>query len=581
MMTGNLAQALFYLRVRSLRNLLASRLRRLRQPKYMAGAVIGLAYFYFVFGRQFGARSRTRGGMPLEDLPVDGPSILLLLGAAGLLVYMALCWVLRRQRAALNFTEAEIAFLFPAPVSRQSLIHYRLIMATLASAFTALILALVSTRWHGVAPHFAMRFAGWWIVVATLALHSIGSAFTITRWQDRGLTPLRCQLLAVAAWGLAIGLPLAWLWRAVKAGTELGMAAVEQGPVAWLLLPFKVLLGPALAADGHAFLLAIGPALLIHAAHYLWVLYAQVGFEEASIAKAEKRAAAVAAMRAGNWRGAAGKQKARRAPFELSRAGRPEVAFLWKNLLSTAEYLRLRNALVAAVLIVAVCIGFADAPLFNAMRAPLATVVLVMAGYSLVLGPQLARQDFRSDLPNTDILKTYPLRGWQIMLGGMLAPACILTGFLWLMLLAGALLLPPEMRRMEWLTPPVRIGAALGLAVLAPLLCMAQLTIVNAAAVLLPAWQPGPGKVQQGVEVMGQRILFVAGQLLVMLLMVLPAVAVAALAFGLAHLFVPNAIAAGIAVLLAAAALAVEVGLAIFWLGHRFEKLDLSTELRA
>ncbi len=113
----------------------------------------------------------------------------------------------------------------------------------------------------------------------------------------------------------------------------------------------------------------------------------------------------------------------------------------------------------------------------------------------------------------------------------MLAPACILTGFLWLMLLAGALLMPPDMRRMDWLTPSTRTsGAALGLrSAGAPLLCLAQLTIVNSAAVLLPAWQPGAGKVQQGVEVMGQRILFVAGQMLVMLLMV-PAAIVAALA---------------------------------------------------
>jgi ABC-2 type transport system permease protein len=576
---GNLARALIYLRLQSLRNVLVSRLRRLRQPKYMLGAAIGVAYFYFVFGRQFGARPRPRGGAPLQDLAGE-PSLVSLLGAAALLVFIALCWVLRRQRAALSFTEAEIAFLFPAPVSRQSLIHYRLIMAMLSSVFTGLILGLVSTRWPGVSPHFAVRFAGWWIVIATLALHTIGSAFVLTRWQDRGISPLRCQLLAIAAWGLGIGLPLAWLWQALQAGTVSGLAAVQEGPVAWLLLPFKLLLGPVLAADAHALVLAVGPALLILGAHYLWVLYAQVGFEEASIAKAEKRAAVLAAMRAGNWRVASGTQKARHPPFDLTRPGRPELAFLWKNLLSAAAYLRLRNALIAAALIVGACAWFADSPLFNGMRGALSSAVLMFAAYTLLLGPQLARQDFRSDLQNTDILKTYPLRGWQIMLGEMLAPATILTVILWLLLLAGALLLPPDLRRMEWLTPAVRTGAALGLALLAPLLCLSQLVITNAAAVLLPAWQPGAGRVQQGVEVMGQRILFVAGQMLVLVLMVLPAGFVAAVGFALSRWIVGEGMAVGIALLLAAGMLAVELGFAIFWLGQRFERLDLSTELR-
>lgn len=578
-MAGNLARALLYLRVQSLRNLLVSRLRRLRQPRYIVGAAIGLGYFYFVFRHGFGPRRR--GGAPQDGPALDGPSMVLILGAAGLLLFMALCWVLRRQRAALNFTEAEIAFLFPAPVHRQSLIHYRLIVATLAGSFTGLILALVSARWPGISPHFVVRFAGWWMVIATLALHTIGSAFTITRWQDGGASPLRCQLLGIAAWGLAIGLPLAWLWRALRAGTVAGMAAVQEGPVAWLLLPFKLLLAPVVAADAHAFVLAIVPALMIFIAHYLWVLYAQVGFEEASIARAEKRAAAMAAIRAGNWRAAGGRQKARRAPFDLGRPGRPEVAFLWKNLLSTAAYLRLRNALILAMLIVAACFGFADSLLFDTLRGPLAMVAITLAGYTLLLGPQLARQDFRGDLPNTDILKTYPLRGWQIMLGEMLTPACILTVVLWLMLLAGALLMPPDMRRMEWLTPPVRTGAALGLALLAPLLCLSQLVIANAAAVLLPAWQPSAGRPQQGVEVMGQRILFVAGQMLVLVLMVVPAGFIAVVVFALARWLAGNGIAAGVALLSAAAVLAAEVGLAIYWLGRRFERLDLSTELRS
>jgi len=50
--------ALVYLQLTSLRNALSQRLRRLRQPRYLVGAIVGLAYFYFFFFRHFFAGHR-------------------------------------------------------------------------------------------------------------------------------------------------------------------------------------------------------------------------------------------------------------------------------------------------------------------------------------------------------------------------------------------------------------------------------------------------------------------------------------------------------------------------------------------
>ena len=44
--------ALLYLRLTSLKNWLRMRLLRLKQPKYLAGAVVGVAYFWFFFFRR-------------------------------------------------------------------------------------------------------------------------------------------------------------------------------------------------------------------------------------------------------------------------------------------------------------------------------------------------------------------------------------------------------------------------------------------------------------------------------------------------------------------------------------------------
>src|SRR5205085_308929 len=85
-----------------------------------------------------------------------------------------------------------------------------------------------------------------------------------------------------------------------------------------------------------------------------------------------------------------------------------------------------------------------------------------VVAYTLLLGPMLARQDLRSDLLNSDILKTYPLRGWQVVFGEILTPIAILTGVLWLGLLVVELSF--ESPPFSWLTAPVRVAMAIGLA---------------------------------------------------------------------------------------------------------------------
>ena len=50
------------------------------------------------------------------------------------------------ERAALTFTEAEVAFLFPAPVSRRTLIHFKLLKSQLGILFATLIFSLLTNR---------------------------------------------------------------------------------------------------------------------------------------------------------------------------------------------------------------------------------------------------------------------------------------------------------------------------------------------------------------------------------------------------------------------------------------------------
>ena len=149
---SGIAGGLFYLRATSFRNAVVSRVMRLRQPKYLFGAVIGIAYFYFAFFRGFRRPPVGTAANMANAMPIDQVTAFVILGALSILVFFALCWMWSRERAALAFSEAEIAFLFPAPVPRKTLIHYRLLGSHFRLVLTALIFGLLSTRWdflHG------------------------------------------------------------------------------------------------------------------------------------------------------------------------------------------------------------------------------------------------------------------------------------------------------------------------------------------------------------------------------------------------------------------------------------------------
>lgn len=584
---SGIAGALFYLRVTSLRNALLSRIKRLKQPKYLFGAIVGGAYIYFFFLRRLhsnrGSSSEQTVQGAFDQLPIS-----LNIGALLFLIFILLYWIFPRARAALTFTEPEIAFLFAAPVKRGTLIHYRLLNLQLQTLVSALIFGLLSRGSLFFPGDAFIRIIGWWIALGTISLHAIGSSFVITKLLDTGVTSLRRQLTTLFIIVVVIGGGAMWTWSqwsAPNAEDLDGAAGLAQyvasllsvAPLSWLLLPAKWVIQPVLAPNFAYFAKALGPALLVYVAHYAWVLRSEVSFEEASIAKAEKRAARVAAMRSGNMRLNASAPKARTSPFDLSRVRRPELAFLWKNLLSTAEYLRGRTALIAAAIIIVGCTWITRGE-HEVLRTVVSIGSMIFAAYTLVFGPMLARQDLRTDIVNADLLKTYPLRGWQVVFGEMLAPVVVITMLIWLMLLAASLTF--DSSKMPWLTPNLHIVATLAIAIVVPFLCAIEVLVMNVGVVLFPAWMQTVHDRSPGIEVMGQRILFFAALVLAMIVALLPAAIGAGLVFLLFRWLINIPVASVLGLSFALITLYGEIGVGVQWLGERFEKFDLSVELR-
>ncbi|HEX5399220.1 MAG TPA: putative ABC exporter domain-containing protein [Verrucomicrobiae bacterium] len=575
--------ALFYLQWQSFRNRLVTRFKRLKQPKYLIGAIVGGLWLYFYFFRfLFGGYSRGPQGAAGFTLSPEHRLLYELGGALALFVIVLLAWIIPHERAALTFTEAEVAFLFPAPITRRNLIHYKLLRSQLRILFAAFLLTLFSRRFGGNPLTHAF---GWWLILSTLNLHFLGASFMRTLLTDRGVSNWlrRLVVLGLVA-AMIVGV---WFWakRTLPPFSSADMANFDSildyaqrlltaGPALYLLYPFRLVVRPFLAPDIMAFFIALMPALLIFALHYLWVIYSDVAFEEASVEASQKLATRIAAARAGNWQAAQKTQKAKRAWFRLPPTGPPPTALLWKNLIGVGQVFSPRLWIVLMAVVIGLAVGMGNIGHGKNFAAVASFLVAIALAYSLLLGPQLLRLDFRHDLPRADVLKTFPLRGWQVALGEILAPVVVLIIFQWLLLLVGTGLLIYVPGKQTALFLAVVAGAAIVL----PVLDFLLLLIPNAAVLLFPSWIRTGKDSPRGIEATGQRLIFALGQLLVFTLALLPAAIVFAGVFLLLNFALGPAATVPLASLGATVVLVVEAGFGVMLLGKLFERFDVTEE---
>ncbi len=563
----HLLRALLYLRLQSIRNLLGVRLRRLKQPKYAFGLLAGLAYFWFFFLRH-AVRSGPGGVGPALGAVFGGH--VEIIAAVVLSLFVILIWVLPDDHPGLAFTEAEVAFLFPAPLTRRQLIQYKLLDGLAMSLFGAMFFTLLSSGLRLGLGGALLRLGAWWSLNANLSLHQTAAALTISRLTRAGFDTVMRRVVFIAA---AVITLVVMIVIAVNTGID---------GLKWLLLPARLAVAPFLATTPAAYLLALLPAFGLVAVHYFWILQLEGPFEDATIVRARKRGETVARLREGRGlRLGTGPTKARREPFRLADRLPPEFALLWKNLMAAPPYLN-RHLFAGAGVVLAFGVLWLERSKPPAANAA-GFIALAFLAYVLAFGPQLARNDLRGDLLNIDMFKAYPLPGWRILLGSLLAPAVALTGICYLLLLVAALGLRPSAEAAAWFTPQFRLTAALSVAAVLPALTAVQLLVPNAATLIFPAWaQTTRHASGGGVDVLGQRLIFFAGQMLCLLGAVLPAALVAGFIVfvGTALFDLSLATTVALSVVPVLGIFIFEVCLGVYLLGPRFEQLDISAELR-
>ncbi|NTX66957.1 ABC transporter permease [Myxococcus sp. CA051A] len=570
------SSAVVFLWLASSRNRLRLQLQRLRRPRYLVGALVGLGYVYSIFLR------RLEFGGTLSNVPPGVRLFAELSLVVSALVTVFSAWALGPDRPSLTFTESEVVQLFPAPVTRRSLLHYKLARGLMGAGAGALFASLFVGRLVSPAPGFF--FLGAFLSLGTLYLHSTAASFMRTRWGEWGTRGLVARWVALGCVLAAVGLAVYSSLEAHPFPRTVGtpgvlrnwvQSLVEAPGLSAVLWPARLLVAPALARDASDFLSALPPVLVLALAHYVWVRLAEVPFEESAVTQAETRTRE-RAQRASGGSARGGALASRKAPFRLSARGRPEVALIWKNLITRRRMTGGVVSVLASLLLgCAIVAMMGESRFFTDTRRVLGPLGVSLAAMMAVVGPSVFRMDLRMDLPKLDLLRALPLAGWQVV-GAELAASALVVGALQLGLLTVGLLCGPGAED-PWLATWWWPGGV-ALAVLLPTVSLAGLFVQNAAVVLFPAWVPADRTGSaRGIEALGQRLLTLVGSLVVSLVGLLPAaLAGAVVGFPLWSSLEVWALPLGAAA--ASAVLAGEVGLGVLTLGRAFEHLDVSED---
>jgi hypothetical protein len=577
--------ASLYIIVCSARNRARLRLRRLREPRYLLGALAGLAYLYFSifsFGRPSRFDASRTGGRRRREVGQPPPELLALASAgvtlAGLLFALvaAVSWLAPVSGGLLQFSQAEVMFLYPAPVSRRYLLVHRMMRSQLGLLFASAATAVFFPRGSGIG-RVRVAVAMWTVLVTarlfftavSLARPRLNDPDRRARWAAR--VPL--VLTTAAALGLALSAAASFLRDPARGPMDIVARLQTLGSTGvgrWLLLPFATLARPLFASDWTSYLLAWPGALLVLGVVLAWVLLSDDAFQAAADAFAEGQEKETPKL--------GSRYRIRTKSWQLAVLGRPEGAFVWK---AATQAVRLVNPLTllrfVLPLMIFMIVTAATGAFPRGLLQLFAVLALVVVAFCTLMGPQILRTDLRQDLEHLDLLKTWPVAPGAVIRGEILWPVLTLTVFVWLAVIVAAVLSPQAFPEVDLLW---RLSAAAAAAIVAPGLIAAQYVIHNGVALLFPAWVAFGGQRPRGLDAMGQRLILLGATWMALILMTLPgAIAGALIGFALGRWTGPLTLVP--AALACAAALFVETIAATEALGSAYERIDLTDVERA
>lgn len=566
------------------RNRVRVRLRRLREPRYLVGAIVGVAYLYFsVFARSRGARVRRgRGGgdgrPPLEAISafqVTGTA----LGGLAMFVLALQAWVLPVGSGVFDYSEAERAILFPAPVSRRQLLVHRLIRSQSGALIASLVVAVFAAPTWGLG---RLRVGlGIWVLLVTIRVYFAAVLLTRARLRSTTASVRQIGWATIGAFALAlavVGSGIAAELRPMPASATQFFVqlsrATENGIAHVVLWPFIAVLRPMLMTAWPSFFRALAASLIVLAATTAWMLAGDVAFDLA-VGESSKRAAPEPSA-------STTRARADRGGWTLAPIGRLEFALFWKGAMQTLRAANFSWRYVPPLIGAVFGIGGAAAAAMGAgnLRGPASFITIlgvVIAAVAVLLGPQMMRADLRSDFEHLDLLKTWPARAADVIRGAMAWPiaavSAIACGALLIAAASSGTALPETAFLDRW-------SVALALIFAAPAIVAAQYTVHNAATIVFPAWVQLGSQRARGIDAMGQRLIMLAAILVSLVLFAVPGAVGAGALWLIFHRVAGSVVFVPMAIVFAAIVLT-EVLVATELLAPAYDRIDLTSVEKA
>jgi hypothetical protein len=557
----------------TLKNRLMQRFRRLREPRYLIGAIAGAAYFWFLIFRR--ASGGGNGRLLLKTFSIS--PVIADVASVVVLIIMILAWALPGDSGGLEFSDAEIGFLFPAPLHRRDLILYKILRAQPQAIFSALVMTVLGWWRQGL-------FIGVYVTIAVLSIYFMFVTLGRARLKLAGIGFLS-RLIGVAA--ILAGL----IWLARFETRSISFAGVKTGPDFFKLLkvPFEMpLIVKTILFIPHLFASAAIPSSLtslavsalsviaLGVAFFYLAAAMNVSFEEASIAASQKRSSRRDRVR-GQRTGSFVMFRRAPAPFRLQETGPAEVAFIWKNLIAL-----MRNSIGwvgGFAMMMAFMLGTAFWFHEPSIYMAIGFMLLFLSGFFPLFSPTIFANDLRLDMTRIEVLKSYPITGERLVAAEIAAPLLVISILEMLFATMSSVLIGLSghaTKITQHVATPQFIVTVLLLTI--PV-CAVQLLIRNAMPVLFPAWAMRSKDEPRGFVMTGQRLVMLAGNLLVLAVALVPAAVVFLPSLFVAYkFFAGNPAFVAVATMPAVGVLVAEVWLGVKALGAQFEEIDVSNE---
>lgn len=537
------------LTVRSWKNRFIYRLKKLRELRYLLGAIVGIGYFGMLFFRR-GGPNRASIGNALENFSLE-------LATMSVLLLMLFTWV-RPGVAALEFSEAEMHFLFTAPLTRRRILLYKLLRSQPPVIFGVLIAMFLGVP--------TGMFFGLWAAYSVMTVYMMFTAVAREWLIERGIRGWWIGTVGLVLTGGAGFLLIAGLTRHIPLDTPL-LRPILFVPRLFAQALF-VRTVPQLAAS--AAILAVMAVLFFYAAGAM-----RIRFEELVATSSERAARFRSRLRSDRRE----RVSLKKLPplFRLPDRPSPELAIAWKNVIAVGR--------IAGPVLILVLLVF-GALLVQAFLTDDPRGRVVLGGLSLfvcvwfpLIGGKLLQQDFRLDITRLDVVKTWPLRGERLIAAEIAAPLLAVVA-VELLLLIGTFAIvsrvPAGNRLAAFATPQAMVMAFL---FMIPV-CAIQLLVRNSVPILFPGWAMRPREEQRGFAVIGLRLLEAIANIAVLFIVLTPAALVSLVGYWVARkLAGDSALALAAATMPAVLLLLVEAWGMLHLLGAQYDKLDATKDL--